>query len=331
MAAPIARRKFIAALGGAAVQWPLSARAEGLSGNVFRIGFVGMIAANAFPERMEAFRAGLRKLGYQEGRNILIEYRWADEHYDRLPALFADLVRLNVDVIVTHATPGILAAKRATTIIPIVMAASSDAVASGLVASLARPGGNVTGLTFFNPELAAKRLELAKETLPNLTDVGVLLNPANPNNKPIIPTMRRTADALKLEIHQFGVGDPAELEGVFAAMAKDHIAALILVDDPILIAHSAALAKLALQYRLFSCGWVNFALDGGLIAYGIDFSDLYRRAATFVDKILKGAKPLDLPVEQPTKFELVVNLKTAKTLGIAIPDRLPITADKVIE
>jgi putative tryptophan/tyrosine transport system substrate-binding protein len=198
------------------VAWPLAARAQQPSGKVFRIGFVGLVAANALPKRTEAFRAGLRDLGYQEGRNIVIEYRWAEDHYDRLPALFADLVQLNVDVIVTFGTPGILAAKKATATIPIVMAASSDALASGLVASLARPDGNVTGLTFFNPELAAKRLELLKEILPSLADVGVLLNPANPNNEQIIPTMRLTAQALKLEIHQFDVHGPAEFEGAFA-------------------------------------------------------------------------------------------------------------------
>jgi putative ABC transport system substrate-binding protein len=324
------RREFIALLGGAAT-WPLAARAQNRSNKVFRIGLVQLFGAKALPERAEAFRAGLRDLGYQEGRNIVIEYRWADGHYDRLPALFADMVRLNVDVIVTHGTPGVLAAKRATSTIPIVIAASSDAVASGLVASLGRPGANITGLTFFNPELAAKRLEFLKETLPSLTQVGVLLNPANPNSKVIMPTMTRTAQVLKLVSHQFDVHGPTEFEGVFAAMAKKRIAALALVDDPILVATSRALAQLALRYRLPSCGWPKFAVEGGLMGYGIDFPDLYRRAATFVDKILKGTKPAELPVERATKFQTVVNRKTARDLGLELPAAILVRADEVIE
>jgi putative ABC transport system substrate-binding protein len=324
------RREFITFLGGAAT-WPLAVRAQNPSDKIFRVGLVQLFGASALPKRAEAFRAGLRDLGYQEGRNIVIEYRWADGHYDRLPALFADLVRLNVDVIVTHGTPGVIAAKRATSTIPIVIAASSDAVASRLVASLARPGANLTGLTFFNPELAAKRLEFLKETLPSLTEVGVLLNPSNPNSNAIMPTMRRTAQALKLEIHQFDANGPAEFEGAFAAMGKKRLAALALVDDPILVARSSALAKLALRYRLPSCGWPKFAVEGGLMGYGIDFPDLYRRAATFVVKILKGTKPADLPVERASKFQTVVNHQTAKTLGLDMPVAILVRADEVIE
>ena len=212
------RRDFITLLGGAAT-WPLAARAQ-QSGKVYRIGFVGTISADSLPQRLEAFRAGLHELGYQEGRNVVIEYRWADGQYERLPALFAEIVRLNVNVIVTHGTPGALAAKQVTNTIPVVVAAVGDAEASGVVGSLARPGGNLTGLTFFNPELAAKRLELLKETLPGLTDVGVLLNPVNPINEPIVPTMRRTAEPLKLNLQQFGVRGPAEFEAAFAAMAS---------------------------------------------------------------------------------------------------------------
>jgi putative ABC transport system substrate-binding protein len=201
-----------------------------------------MLSADSLPQRLEAFRAGLREFGYQEGRNIVIEYRWADGQYERLPALFAEMVRLNVDVIVTHGTPGALAAKQVTNTIPIVMAVIGDAEASGVVASLARPGGNVTGLTFFNPELAAKRLELLKETLPGLTDVGVLLNPVNPFSEPIVPTMRRTAEPLKLNLHQFGVRDAAEFEAAFTEMAAKRVGAVVILDDATLIANAPALA-----------------------------------------------------------------------------------------
>jgi putative ABC transport system substrate-binding protein len=287
--------------------------------------------ADNLPKRPEAFRAGLRDLGYQEGRNIVIEYRWANENYERLPALFDEMVRLNVDVIVTHGTPGALAAKRVTTTIPIVFAATGDALASGVVASLARPGGNLTGFTYFNPELAAKRLEYLREVLPSLTDVAVLLNPANPMNVPIVPTMRGTAQLLKLELHQFGVRGPAEFESAFAGIAAKRVGALVVIDDAILIANAPVAARLALQQRLPSIGWPDYALAGGLMAYGIDFVDLFRRAATLVDKILKGAKPADLPVERATRFHTIVNLKTAKALGLEVPPTMLARADEVIE
>jgi putative tryptophan/tyrosine transport system substrate-binding protein len=324
------RRQFITLLGGAAAAWPLAARGQQAS-RVFRIGYVGLLTADSLPKRLEAFRAGLRDLGYEEGRNIVIEYRWAEEHYERLPVLFGEMVRLNVDVIVTHGTPGVAAAKRATTTIPIVFAASGDAVASGLVSSLARPTENVTGLTFFNPELAAKRLELFKEIMPGLTDMGVLSNPANPFNEAIVPAMRLTAQALKLALHQFNARGPAEFEVAFAAMAVKRVGALVVLDDATLIASAPALAKLALQQRLPSSGWPDFAVAGGLMAYGVNFPDLYRRAATFVDKILKGAKPADLPVERSTRFETIINLKTANALGLTIPTTLLAIADEVIE
>jgi putative ABC transport system substrate-binding protein len=325
------RREFVTLLGGAAAAWPLAARAQQPAGKIFRIGFVGLPTADSLPKRPEAFRAGLRDLGYQEGRNFNIEYRWANEQYERLPALFAEMVGLNVDVIVTHGTPGILAAKQATTTIPIVFAAAGDAVASGLVSSLPRPGGNVTGLTYFNPELAAKRLELLKEVLPGLTDVGILSNPANPFDEAIVPAMRLTAQALKLTLHQYGVRARAEFESAFSAMAARHVGALVVLDDATLIANASAVAKLALQQRLPSSGWPDFAAAGGLMAYGVNFPDMFRRAATFVDRILKGAKPADLPVERSTKFELVVNLRTAKALSIEVPPTLLARADEVIE
>jgi putative tryptophan/tyrosine transport system substrate-binding protein len=324
------RRAVITLLGGTAA-WPLAARAQQAAGKIFRIGYIGTLAANSLPKLPEAFRAGLGDLGYEEGRNIVIEFRWADGHYERLLALFLELIRLNVDVIVTYGTAGGLAAKQATTTIPIVFATAADAVASGLVASLAQPGGNVTGTTHFIPELSAKQLELLKEAVPGLTDVAILLNSSNPMYEPVVPAMRLTAQSLKLELHQFGVRGPAEFEGAFAAMAARRVGALVVMDDATLIANALGIAKLASEQRVPASGWPDFAVAGGLMGYGVNYVDLFRRAATFVDKILKGTKPADIPVERATKFETVVNLKTAKALGIDMPTSLLLRADEVIE
>ena len=253
------------------------------------------------------------------------------KRYERLPALFAEMLRLNVDVIVTHGTPGALAAEQVTNTIPIVVAVIADAEASGVVASLAKPGGNMTGLTIFIPELAAKRLELLKETMPGLTDVGVLFNSINPANASIIPAMSRTAEPLKLKLHQFGVRERGEFEAAFAEMTSKRIGALVVIDDAILIANAQTLAQIALRQRLPSSGWRDYAVAGGLFSYGINFTDMFRRAANFVDKILKGAKPSDLPVERATKFETIVNLKTAKALGIEVSTSLLLRADEIIE
>ena len=322
------RREFVGLLGGVAATtiWPRASRAQQSSGKVFRIGFLGLPAADGLPKRTEAFRAGLRDLGYQEGRDVVIEYRWADSNYDRLPALMAELINLRVDVIVTHGTPGVMAAKQATSTIPIVIAVVGDAVASGLVASLARPGGNVTGLTFFQPELNAKRLELLKETVPDLTDVGVLLNPANRMNEPVLPQVTQVARSLKLELHQFDAREPGEFERAFASMAAKRVRALVVFDDAMLIGNAKTVAALALKHGLYSCGFPEFATAGGL-----NFPDMFRRAATFVDKILKGTKPADLPVEQAARFETILNLATAKALGLNVPSSLLLRADEVIE
>jgi ABC-type uncharacterized transport system substrate-binding protein len=326
------RRQFVGLLGGgAAAMCPLISVAQTLSAKVLRVGFLGLPSADSLPKRTEAFRTGLRDLGYQEGRDIVIEYRWANSNYDRLPALLAELINLNVDVIVTHGTPGVAAAKQATSTIPIVIAVVGDAVASGLVASLARPGGNVTGLTFFQPELNAKRLELLKETVPDLTDVGVLLNPANQMNEPVLPEVARVAQSLKLELHQFNAREPGDFEATFAAMTAKRVRAFVVFDDAMLIGNAGAIAALALKNGLYSCGFLDFAAAGGLLAYGVDFPDMFRRAATFVDKILKGARPADLPVEQATRFETILNLATAKRLGISVPSSLLVRADEVIE
>jgi putative tryptophan/tyrosine transport system substrate-binding protein len=238
------RREFITILGGAAAGWPLSARAQLASAKVFKVGFLGLPSADSLPKRTEAFRAGLRDLGYQEGRDLVVEYRWADSNYQRLPALLAELINLNVDVIVTHGTPGITAAKAATSKIPIVIATVGDPVGSGLVASLARPGGNITGLSFFQPELAAKRLELLKETVPDLTDVGVLLNPANQMNEPVLPQVAQVAQSLKLELHRFDAREPGDLEGAFAAMTARRVRGLVVLDDAMLLGNARTVPRL---------------------------------------------------------------------------------------
>jgi len=325
------RREFITLLGGAAAAWPIATRAQ-QSGKVARIGFLGLTSTSGFASRIEGFRQGLRDLGYVEGTNAVIEYRWADGNYARLPELAAELVRSNVDVIVTHATPGSLAAKRATTTIPIVMALVGDAVASGLVASLARPGGNITGQSFFNPELRAKRIELLKEVMPNLTRVAVLLNPDNPAAMgPELQAMEITARYLKMELQPFPVRGPNEFESAFEKMEQAHAEAVETSDEPIFTGYIGAIAALATRRRLLSIGPKEVAQAGGLMGYGVDVLATYRHAAVFVDKILKGAKPADLPIEQATKFELVINLKTAKTLGLTVPYPLLARADEVIE
>ncbi len=309
---------------------PLAAGAQQLA-KTPRKGLLGVTSAAEYASRIEAFRQGLRDLGYVEGQNIVIEYRFAEGKYDRLPGLAAELVRLKVDVLVTHATPGTHAAKQATSTIPIVMVVSSDAVATGLVASIARPGGNITGSTFFNPELAAKRLELLKEAVPRITRVAVLLNPDNPGQGLLLQAMELTAKPLKLELQQVAARGPDEFDRAFAAMAKKRADALAVVEDPVFIAQARRIANLAAKSRLPTIGFSELAGGGALMAYGVNFFDFWRRAAVFVDKILRGAKPGDLPIEQATKFELVINMKTAKALGLMIPRSLFIRADQVIE
>ncbi|MFI5011039.1 MAG: ABC transporter substrate-binding protein [Hyphomicrobiales bacterium] len=325
------RRRDLMALMGGVAMWPLAARAQ-QAGNVHRIGYLSLGSPAAEATRFDAFRAGLAALGYVEGKNLVIETRWLEGgKYDRLAALAAQLVDLKVDVIVTYATPGVSAAQRATKTIPIVFATVGDAVAMGLVSSLARPGGNVTGTSYFLPELASKRLELVKEAIPGLAQAGVLFNPANPAAEPVLAAMRLTAQSLKVELSEFAAREATDLEGAFAAMDAKPVGAVVITEDPMLIYSTEASAKLALKHRLASCGFPEFAQAGGLVAYGIDFPDMWRRAAVFVDKILKGARPADLPVEQATKFVTIVNLKTAKAIGVEVPATMLAQADEVIE
>ena len=323
------RRKLLVALGAGALA-PLASFAQQQSGKLYRIGFLGLASANSVIP-VNALQEGLRDLGYVEGKNIVIEYRWAEGKYDRLPELASQLVHLNVDVIVTHGTPGVLAAKRATTTSPIVIAAVADPVASGLVASLAHPGGNVTGSSYFAPELHAKRLELLKEAMPRMTSVAALLNPDNSSIAPLLKETQIAATQLKVGLERFEVRGPSEFESAFSAMAKRRVDAVVVFDDPMLIANRKAVADLAAKQRIASVGQKEFAEAGGLIGYGQILFEMFRRAAYFVDKILKGAKPADLPVEQVNRFELVVNMKTAKALGIKIPQSILVRADRVIE
>jgi putative ABC transport system substrate-binding protein len=324
------RRKLIVALGASALAAPLASFAQP-QGKVWRIGFLHSESLATAQERVGPFRTGLRELGYEEGKNLVIEIRWADGKYDRLPELAAELVRLKVDVLVTHGTIPLRAAMNATKTIPIVTATSGDVVGLGFVTNLARPGGNMTGAIFFATELAAKRVELLKDALPRLTQVAVLLNADGPGAPLTLKAMETAARSLKVTLHKFPVRGPHEFEAAFAAMVKKRVSALAIPDDPMFIANPTALAELAIKRRLPSAGFNGFTEGGGLMSYGANFPGMFRRAATFVDKILKGTKPGDIPIEQATRFEMVVNLKTAKALGIKIPNVVMVRADRVIE
>ena len=330
MAIHIRRREFIFTLGSAAAAWPLAARAQQVA-KPARIGFLGVDTHSGVESRLERFRAGLRELGYVAGENILVDFRWAEGNYARLAEFATELVRLKVDLLVTYGTPGTLAAKQATTTVPIVMIVSGDALATRIVASLAHPGGNVTGSTFFGPELNAKGVELVKEAFPSASRVAVLLNPDNPVTAPVLQAMVLMADRLKLELQPFEARTAGEFQSVFSKMIPTLLDAIVIIDDALFVANAGRIADIMSTNRLPSVGFPDFARVGGLIGYGVNFPDLWYRAAYFVDRILKGAKPADLPVQQPTKFQLVINQKTAKVLGIAIPPQLLARADAVIE
>ena len=292
---------------------------------------IGVMATHDWPP-FEAFRAGLRELGYVEGKNLLIEWRWSEAKNERFPDFAAELIRLKIDVIVVWGTPAAMAAKNATKTIPIVMAATGDPVGMGLIASLARPGGNITGSSALNLELEAKRLELLKEIVPKLSRVAVLWNPAERTHQVFLKETRTAAQALGVQLHPVGVQSPPDFEGAFATMARERADGLIVVPSTVFVFHRVRIADLALKSRLPSAYLhTDHAEAGGLMSYSPNYHDLFRRAATYVDKILKGAKPADLPVEQPMRFELVINLKTAKALGLTIPQSVLIRADTVIQ
>jgi putative ABC transport system substrate-binding protein len=326
------RRAFLAGT-AALLAAPLAPEAQP-AGKVYRVGVLSPFSSSFGPgPSFEAFRQTLRELGYVEGPNIVLEYRWADGRYDRLPDLTAELVHLRVDVIFSAwSTPAALATKKATSTIPIVFAGVGDAVGVGLIASLARPGGNVTGSTFITEETIGKQLELLKEGVPRIARVGVVINPVNPVYRLVLRASEAPAQALGLQLEVVGVQGAEDLERAFRDAIKGHVDALVILRDPVLITNQARLLALAATARLPAMyGMRGFVDGGGLMSYGPSLVEMYRRAAYLVDKILKGIKPANLPVEQTTKFELVINLRTAKSLGLTIPRSLLLRADQVIE
>jgi ABC-type uncharacterized transport system substrate-binding protein len=299
---------------------------------VFRIGWLGGASASAIAVRLDAFRQGLRELGYVEGKNIVIELRSADAKLDQLPTLAAELVRLKVDVIVTGGPLPTRSAKEATSTIPIVMAFDTDPVGNRFVASLARPGGNITGLSDFAPEISGKGLELLKEIVPRLSRVVVLGTSARPGNAQSLKETELAAVALGVKLQHLDVLSPKDIESAFRAAGKEHADGALVLQSSIHFSQRTQIAELAVKSRLpATYPRREFVEDGGLMSYGVSIADLDRRAATYVDKILKGAKPADLPVEQPTKFEFVINLKAAKQIGLTIPQRMLTRADRVIK
>src|SRR5262249_12709045 len=328
MTVTIGRRELLAALGGAAA-WPLAVRAQQPAMPV--IGFLHSAIPGSYAPMMAAFRKSLNDAGYFEGQNVTIEYRWAEYQYDRLPELAADLVRRQVAVMFAGSFPAVLAAKAATTTIPIVFTTGGDPVKDGLVASLSRPGGNVTGITLFFGELVAKRLELLRELVPGARVIAVL-NPNNPNAEARSKALRAAARAIGLQIHLVNATNENEIESSFATFVQGGAKALLIGDDPFFENQRARLITLAARHALPAIyDSRQYVTAGGLASYGTSFAETYRQAGSYVGKILSGAKPAELPVQQPIKFELVINLKTAKALNLEIPPTLLARADEVIE
>jgi putative tryptophan/tyrosine transport system substrate-binding protein len=325
------RREFIALLGGATAAWPLTARAQQPAMPV--VGFLSSLSPSELTFVMPAFRQGLNEAGFVEGHNIAIEYRWAEGHYERLPALSADLVRRQVAVIAAiSGTPAALAAKAATTTIPIVFAIGGDPVAPGLVTSLSRPGGNITGVSFYTSPVVTKRLELARELVPRRTTIAVLINPDNPPSVTEGTTVQEAATALGQPIQIVNASTERHIDGAFAAIAQQRIGALIVSSDPLFFIERKKLVVLTARYALPTIfADREQAEAGGLISYGASRPDAYRQAGNYIGRVVKGEKPGDLPVVLPTKFDLLINLKTAKALGIKIPPSLLARADEVIE
>jgi len=296
-----------------------------------RIGFLSATFPFNVPARLEAFRQGLRELGYVEGKNIVVEYQYGEGKLDRLPTLLNELVRLKVDVIVTAGPSPTRAAKKATVTIPIVMAWDYDPVGNGFVSSLARPGGNITGLSTLAPEISGKQLEILKETVPKLSRVAVLGTSTVPGNQDALRATESAAEALKVQLQYLEIRDRKDIESVFQAARKGRVDAVLALASRVLVSDRTQVANLAVKSRLpVIYGESEHVEAGGLMTYGVSITDLFRRAATYVDKILKGVKPADLPVEQPTKFELVINLKAAKQIGLTIPPSVLARADRVI-
>ena len=322
---------FSLALG--ALLWALGSLADAQQqAKVPRIGYLGTASASANLVRIEAFRQGLRELGYVEGKSIVIEYRWAEGKLDRIPALAAELVRLKVDIIVASGTTSTRAAKEATVTIPIVMGFNNDPVGNGFVTSLAHPGGNITGLSTLAPEISGKQLELLKEIVPKLSRVAVLGSSTTPGNAQARREIELAAGALKVQLQYLDVLATKDIETAFRAASNGRADAVVVLQSFVVLPQRKQIADLAVKNRLPAIYYsIEYVEDGGLMTYSVSVTDLSRRAATYVDKILKGAKPADLPVEQPTKFELVINLKAAKQIGLTIPPNVLARADKIIK
>ena len=325
----IDRRKLALMLGMSVLATPLASLAR--SPEVPRVELLISETVSGQASRVDALRLGLRDRGYVEGKNIVVEIRSADGNYDLLPRLAAELVTLKVDVIVAFGTKAVVEAMRATATIPIVEPIMGDPVALGLSSNLARPQGNVTGSSQFGPEAYAKRLEFLKEAVPSIVRVAVLVNPANAASGFQVHAIRAASDALKLELQVLEVRTGKEFGNAFAAMAQGHVEAMMVSTDTLFRANYLEIAELARRQKLPSTGTREFAIAGGLVGYGVDDAKMYRRAAYFVDRILKGSKPGDLPIEQATRLELVINLKTAKAFGIAIPQSLLVRSDEMIQ
>lgn len=324
------RRRFLLAAGTLAAPW--AALAQQAAGKVHRIGFLGSGSAAAVAKPLEALRAGLRELGYVEGRNIAIEYRWGEGKFERLPGLVTELLRLKVELIAVWGTPGALAAKRATSTLPIVMLAVGDPEETGLVASLARPGGNVTGMANLGGAVVAKQLELLTQVVPGIARIAVLRNPGNPSLIPQAKGAEAAARPLGLQIQFFDVRSLDDFDVAFAGMAAARVAGLLVLADPLFFTQGKPIAELAIRYRLPAVTARSEIADAGIMfTYGASTVEPFRSGALFIDKILRGAKPADLPVQQVTTFEFVVNLKTAKALGIQFPPQLLVRADRVIQ
>jgi putative tryptophan/tyrosine transport system substrate-binding protein len=322
------RREFITLLGGVVASWPIAVGAQ----QTTKLRSLGFFTAGRDSPGLPALLEGLRQLGWIEGKTIVIEYRYAENRNDRLAELAAELVRLNVDVIVAAGTLAPLAAKRATATIPIVMTSAGDPLGTRLVSGLARPGGNVTGLSLMSPDISGKRLELIERIVPNIASVAIMWNATNPYPALVFRQTENAARQLKLEVQSLEVRTPDDVNSALEAAVRQKANALITVEDPLTVNYRKQIADFAVKNRLPTMSGLREYVDaGGLLSYGPALADLYRRAAGYVDKILKGAKPSELPVEQPTTFELVVNLKTARALGLTIPPDMLAIADAVIE
>jgi len=325
------RREFITLLSGIVAAWPLAARAQ-QPAKIPRIGFLGNSTATMEANLIGPLRDGLRELGYEEGRNVIIEFRWAEGKYDQFPALVAELLAAKVDVIITAGTPATLAIKKATSTVPLVFIAVGDPVGTGVVPNLGRPGGNITGLSSIAPDLEGKRLELLREVVPKLSHVAFFLNPANAFHTASMRQARVAAQSLGIKLQPMEVNKSEQLDGAFASIVKEKPDALLILADRVFLHNRKRMMEFAIQQRLPSVNAYRELVEaGGLISYGPSYEDMHRRAAVYVDKILKGTKPADLPIEQPTKFTLLINLKTAKTLGLTVPPTLVARADELIE